>query len=52
MAQPTKWDDDFDKKYYTNEEIVDSDDRVDAIQREIENGHNGLLAFERIAVDA
>ena len=49
---PTTWDDDFDRQYYTEQEIDDSNQRVDAVQAEIDAGHGGLLPFERVAVDA
>ena len=44
------WDDEFDKKFFTEQEIAESDARAEAITKEI--GHGGLLAFERSAVDA
>ena len=52
MAQATKWDEEFEKELSADKEISDSDAHIEAIQKEIENGHNGLLAFERVAVDA
>lgn len=52
MAQPKKWDDDFEKEFYSDDEIVDSDVRVKEIQDTIDVGHGGMLAFERVAVDA
>ena len=48
----TAWDDEFEKQFYTPEEIAESDARVDAITMEIEHGHGALLDFERSAVDA
>ena len=47
-----KWNDEFDKEFYTEQEIAESDARAEAVTQEIENGHGGLLAFERSAVDA
>ena len=52
MGSPTEWDDDFDKKYYTPEEIAESDAVTARITDEIEHGHGALLPFERSAVDA
>lgn len=48
----TKWDDEFDKEYYTEQEIAESNARAEAITQEVICGHGGLLAFERTAVDA
>lgn len=49
---PTTWNDDFDKEFYTPEEIAESDARADAITKEIQSGHGGMLPMERSAVDA
>lgn len=46
------WDDEFDKEFYNEQEIAESDARAEAVTQEIENGHAGLLPFERSAVDA
>ena len=51
MGSPTEWDDDFDKQYYTPEEIAESDAVTARITDEIEHGHGALLPFERSAVD-
>lgn len=52
MGSPTAWDDDFEKQFFTPEEIAESDARAAAITEEIEHGHGALLPFERQAVDA
>ena len=52
MESPTEWDNDFDKQYYTPEEIAESDAVAARITDEIEHGHGALLPFERSAVDA
>lgn len=48
------WDEDFDKEFFTPEEIAESDARADAIAKQINEhvGHGGLLPFGREAVDA
>ena len=54
MKEALAWNDDFDKQFFTTDEIVESDARADAIAKQINDGigHGGLLAFERSAVDA
>lgn len=54
MKDAHVWDDEFDKQFFTPEEIAKSDALADAIAKQINDsiGHGGLLAFERSAVDA
>ena len=46
-----KWDDVFDSKFFAPEEIAESDAVAEAITKEIQSGHGGMLPVEREAVD-
>lgn len=48
-----EWDDEFDKEFFTPEEIAESDARTQAITEEIkkQTGHGSMLPFGREAVD-
>ena len=52
MDSPAVWNDDFDKRFYSQEEIDESDARVAKITEKIDNGHNSMLPFGRSSVDA
>ena len=46
-----QWDDKFDSMFFTPEEIAESDAVAEAITKEIQSGHGGMLPMERSSVD-